>query len=634
MLWGAGHAAPTPSSALPAPVPTLPPGVGAIVRIAPAAPAEPAPEPAVVSADEAAAIVQSLRKQAAGLATAFPATLNRPGGGVILSFHSEPLQASCLSLRGNLASALGDAGEELARRMARLPDRAKALREGRLQLDFLLPREAIEFKDRITIWKGLAPGLDGLLTTSEGRTAGFAPAAVLRHWHALDLVLTLYRVQEGELPPPAFKAERFRTQSFIENAPGGRVVPFTRGIVALDALQPAEAIEAVARAGLWLLRTQQQNGSFFPRYSPSAEAPAAERYNYAEHLRAMFALTLLYEVTADPKFDDAFDRALAHLYEAKLIRTEDRYTWVPLEENDDITGTALLLSALCGRALTHPGPTVSALMRQLGESLTVLTSEDGRMYARILNARHRLPPYQLRGVPHAEALAALTLLLRISPGDKAQAAAERIADVISVVPEFKTLKTKDGKAPADMDPGRFVLTHSDARTMARVLEALADFDRQSRKEKHLPAVRDLAVQLMNSQAGAGRGLSAESVGGVPEGKDIPADTQTTGTYLAAIAAAYDFSMANRRQEEPLAMAARRAALYLANMQYRPESLLRLPRPEVLLGAFRRAPDDMTVQTFVTVECVRGLIRGVPVLAENLTPGAEAPRRTAAPDKAR
>ncbi len=591
---------------------------------APALP-EPAPTAALLSPPETAEVVRTLRGLLSGTGTVIPPALNRAAAGVLLTFHSDAPPSVILSERTNLGSALGEAGEGLARRLAERPDRDKALREGRLQVDILLTREPVEFKDRATIWKSLSPGLDGLLVAAGGRTVGFAPFAVQAHWDASDQIQSLFASQERARFPAQFRAERFRAQSFIEAKPLGPVTPFTCGIVAVEALAPPEAVEAVARAGLWFLRTQQKDGAFFPRYTPSADLPPVERYSFADHLRAMIALNMFYEVTGDERFDAAFERALTRLKEANLIRTEDRLSWVALDGGDDATGTALLLSALCGQALTHRGATMSALMRQLAESLTLMTSDDGRLYARIVNARHRMPPYQLRGAPHAEALAALTLLQRVSPGDRTQDAAARLAGILAVVPEFKTLKAQDGKAPLETEPGRFVLTHSDTRTMARVLEALADYGRQTRTEKHLPAIRDLTAQLLNAQIHAARGRTPESIGGVGDAREPGPDTLTTGCLLAAVCAAYDFSMANRRQEEVLATSARRAALFLANMQYRPESLLSLRRPEALAGAFRRTPEDLSVQTPVTAEAVRGLIRAVPVLAENMKalPGAPA-----------
>lgn len=612
-LWAGGMATAAPPAApLAIEAPLLPPA------------SEPSADAIEVSPADAALIVKTLRAQLAGKTVTLPSTLDRPAGGVMISFHTDAPPEVCLSLRNTLSAALGDAGDALARRLARRPDYERTVRDGRLQIDVLYMRQPVKFEDRMAIWKSLTPSQDGLLVTWGGRTVGFTPVMVMSHWQALDLVASLFVTQERENPPGAFTAERFRSRSFIEERPNGRVSSFTRGIVPIESVRPGDAVEAVARAGLWFLRTQQKSGAFFPRYSPSLDVPAQERYNYEEHLRAMMALNMLYEVTGDERFDTAFDRAMTCLEQAKLIRTEERYTWVPLEENDDITGTALLLSALSGRALTHKGSTMTSLMRQLGDSLVLMVSEDGRMYQRIVNARHRLPPYQLRGTPHAEALAALTLLQRVSPAEKAQAAAARLADILSVIPEFKTLKTKDGKTPLETEPGRFVLTRSDNRTMARVLEALADYDRQTRSEQHLSAIRDLTIQLMSAQALAWRGQTPESQGGVRQEKDALPDALTTGECLAGICAAYDFSMSNRRQEQALAGSAVLGATFLINMQHRKESMLYLTHPEALAGAFRRSPDDLSVQTAITSEAVRGLIRSVPVIAENVKPPAATP----------
>ena len=52
---------------------------------------------------------------------------------------------------------------------------------------------------------------------------------------------------------------------------------------------------------------------------------------------------------------------------------------------------------------------------------------------------------------------------------------------------------------------------------------------------------------------------------------------------------------------------RNAALFLMNMQYRPENTFYLVQRDLLLGAFRRSPENLGLHLGATAESVRALM---------------------------
>jgi hypothetical protein len=77
---------------------------------------------------------------------------------------------------------------------------------------------------------------------------------------------------------------------------------------------------------------------------------------------------------------------------------------------------------------------------------------------------------------------------------------------------------------------------------------------------------------------------------------------------------------------------RSAALFLLNMQYRPENAFYLVQRDLLLGAFRRSPDDLGLHLGATAESVQALMAAFAVVAENTAPekGPEKPPEKQAP----
>ncbi len=427
----------------------------------------------------------------------------------------------------------------------------------------------------------------------------------------------------------------------MEKWPGGPVLPLYRGNVLLPPPTAQEIERAMLRTGRWLLQTQQQDGSFLPNYFPADEG-SEPTYGVADHLRATVALALLYHHTQDQRFAAACERAMEYCYAPEFVNEDHRGRfWLTVnatdragravEEASDLTDlqhgviqranrpakeetapTALLLTALCYRALDDATPTADGRMNGLGMFLCEMIAPDGMLYASFSRAGEKSGPFNGNGATYGETLTALDLLQKVSPTRERREAAARLADLLASFPPDVRILTDD-------------------ISMGRVAEALAAHYKVSRNERHARAVLKIADALLGRQITAQKAKFADYVGGFEEGT-IPPDMQAAAAGACGLAAAYEAASMLQRPVAPFTGPIRSAALFLMNMQYRPENTFYLVQRDLLLGAFRRSPEDLGLHLGATAETVNALMAAFEAVAENAAPekGPEKPPEKTSP----
>ena len=515
---------------------------------------------------------------------------------IVSFYHNGPTGFHYAGARITLRVSAEEAGKRLLEFAPKLPQGARALREGRIRIDIVVRRKSLGEKHRYLLMEDVAPGLDGLICTVEGRTVYFSPIALLRQWRKKDVVKSAYIAQELSAPPMKLRAERIRTASFVEEKPGGKALPVFRANVLLPSpTTPDAVLKAALRGGEWLLRTQQEDGSFLPAYLPTAEKADPEyQYNLVDHLRATLTLMQLHELTKDELFADAAGRALRFASHATREERREGFVYLDAPKNETVA-TAGLLAALCYDASAEETPTASALMRYLGEYLCVMTAPDGRLYAGRAEAREGKPPYVMagepyaKGEPYAEALTALCMLERISPTERVRAAADRLA--------HRTL----------------ALTGDAARVGPRTIEALAEYYKLSKTEQYGMGVLVLGGLLAREQILGRKARYPDWVGGFSP-PDLPADTYTTAAATCGLATAHDIGHRMGRPVGQFSEPVRLAAPFLMNMQFREENSFYLRHPEVILGGFRAQVDNLSLRLAPTTEAIRALVYSTGVAA--------------------
>ena len=162
--------------------------------------------------------------------------------------------------------------------------------------------------------------------------------------------------------------------------------------------------------------------------------------------------------------------------------------------------------------------------------------------------------------------------------------------------------------------------------MGRVAAALAAHYKLSRNEKHAQAVLKIADALLGRQISAEKARFADYAGGFAEGT-MPPDMLGAAAGACGLAAAYEAASMLQRPTAQFPAPVRNAALFLMNMQYRPENTFYLAQRDLLLGAFRRSPEDLGLHLGATAESVRALMAAFAGRRGEHGPGKR-PRKTA------
>jgi hypothetical protein len=522
-------------------------------------------------------------------------------------------------MQPSLAESARQVGEEFGRFISKLSDGDRAFRQGVLQLDVVTGRKPLFERSRVLFLRDIDLGIEGLACTAGGQTVYFTPVTLLRHWRTFavvedaDLVRSAYLAQESAEPPAFDYAEKLLTASFVEKRPGGPVFPLYRGNVLLPSADPDVIVQAMSHAGLWFLRTQQPDGSFLPNYFPVDEE-AEKNYKLVEHLRAAVAVSLLHQLTGEARFAQARDKALDFCLSKKFVREERSrgLFFLTGDGEEEVTPSALLLTALCYRALADPTPTADGRMKGLGKYLSLMVAPGGELYETFDVATQGNQRYIIWSSAYAETLMALDLLERVSPTEEGRKAAARLAEHLDSFPDEVHVLT-------------------DHRGMGRVAEALAEHYKLTHSDPDFAAVLKIADVIIGLQLKAEDAPFADFVGGFAIAKLAP-ETLATAECACGLAAAYDVSIVTRKPAGRFSIPLLDAARFLMNMQYRAENTFYLNHKEVILGAFRRSPYNLGLHLGATAEAVRALMLAEAVAEETTGPrGArsEPPEKPAA-----
>jgi hypothetical protein len=514
---------------------------------------------------------------------------------VVLTLYSRGSPIQRAGTGPTLRDATREAADALLALMDVIPGGRERFDQSRLAIEIVLRREPLEDVSPMTLPGKLRPGLDGLAVVTEEKTVFLPPLLLLRHWHAMDVAGAAYAALESRPLPADARMEKIQTAAFIETSPGETALPLFRGNVLIDDISADKITQAVFRAGLGLLRTQDENGEFPAVWAPGPVTPLSAD-PALDQLLALRALALLEQLSGDKRFREAADRTIRNLTRLdppRLVANEG--VLYVSGVSDDVTGSALLLTALCQRAMIEGFPVADRRMIMLGDFLVRMTGDNGRMVARLKDRPEGGAPRLVRGLPYAETLLALALLQRISPSPERAEVAAKIAGLLADPPP--DLSMRDG-----------------LRDIARTVEALGEYYKLTRSDHHAEIALRLADEMVSRQEKES-GEFPDYAGGFAEA-DMPPATGTTAAVTAALASAYELRLLMRRPTGDLPEPIHRAAVFLINMQYRRENSFFLPEDSPAHGAFREGPVSLNARLADTAEAVRALIGATIVTAEN------------------
>lgn len=496
-----------------------------------------------------------------------------------------------------LNEAARAAGRDISEQIRELPDGERTLRQARLQVDLVTKRDAMHVRNRLFASEKIQFGMDGIICYLPDRRVYFTPLAVLRHARDLDFIKSAFIAQESTVPPANMKMERIRTEAFVESGPGGAALHVFHGNTLIEQPYAGEMTEAAFLGGLWLLRMQQEDGSFLPAWFPAAERVDADaEYNLLDHTRAMLTLVQLYQLTEDERYLDAFKRARDYLLPYVEQNRRLRLAYLKSRERDEISATALLLTTLCSYHMIQQEGTASAsaFELQLGEFLCTLIDEDGWLHTRLANVIENKEVRISQGPPYAEVLMGLCMLEGIAPRERVR---KKIGDLIELMTSFRSAAPPAGP---------------------RTIEAIAQTYALTRDPELAEAAVALGNMIVELQVNRDELPAPDYLGAFSEPNLAP-QTFTAAQAMSGMARAYQMARIRKEPGRQFSEPVRDAAQFLITMQFRPDNVYYLRHPEVLLGGFRKGVEDLTLQAGPTAESVRALLSAAAVTAETIAP---------------
>ena len=562
------------------------------------------PKKLVLSLDTAEALIRIIRESAT---PEYAASLPKESSPLIDEPLSLPLivtlyhnghpkwQHACA--KTTFRSSAEEAGQRLADSLAKLPLETDLRAKGVLQIDLVMKIEPLPDALPHMLPRYITPGFTGLRYATKNQVVYFSPLAVFRQWHKPDIAKAIFQAQESREPFLDFLADCIQATSFVEAQPGRMVMQIYRGNVLHLQPTPDKMLRVLSHAGIRLVKMQREDGSFPADVHPmgvnTAEdvADAKETEDLEAHLRAAITLILLYQSTGEKSLDHAADRALQYVFTSLRNDPKRKILYIPTQKKS-VETSALLLTALCLRALEDPNPTADGRMEYLGNFLCLMTKRDGRLSSRLPTSGGDKPPYVVLGGPYAEALMALSLLQQISPSRTTRRAADRIAALVSA----------GGSAPPYPVP--------------RTVEALAVYYNIRPSSRQAEIILSFADKLAQRQVKTSP--YADYLGGFGK-PDLSPDTLTTAQTMGALSAAYRIAQATGHPTETYSETILQGALFLVNSQFRHENSFFLPLRDWIEGGFRVSPENLEVRLLENAEAIRALMQAASITALTVPP---------------
>ena len=524
--------------------------------------------------------------------------------------------------RAAKGETLADAAEECGRRLrdwlAKLAAGQGELKKGVLAVDVVTDERALSVVHRVLVLKEVEIGTDGMVCEVKDGVFYLTPTDVLGFAKEGDILEAAWLERRSTDAPLKPKIRKIRTREFAEKAPGGGAEQVTWGNVVRPKPGPDAMLKACYEGALWLLRTQQEDGSFLPSYNPAMEHAAPDvSYSLEDHMRATLVITELNCLTPDERFERARNRALR--YAGGFLAEERRLQMLYLrskqrvarrlnirkpgemevgeELRDEVVATALLLTTLCTAELNTERPTAGRMMKNLGEYLSALPDKKGRLYTSLASARVDGPQRVVKGEPYAEVLLALCMLQQVSPREHV---GDKIDRMLRLMISFRANSPPIGP---------------------RTIEALTKAYKLKKDQRIGEIILQLGKALGGTQLNESKVRSPLFRGGFRDPQVTP-QTSTAAQAVSGLTAAYEIARLLRLPPDAYRKATHDGAWFLVNMQYWQGNLFYLRHHRLIMGAFRKGAGDLTLEVGETAEAMRALLGAATMIAELVPPSAE------------
>jgi hypothetical protein len=192
-------------------------------------------------------------------------------------------------------------------------------------------------------------GLDGLLLMSSGGRRFHVPGSLyLADTPSAGRYLGLATAVAGLTTSRPAMHRTFRSTSFANIKPGGKVLPLYRGNVLLKTPDAGELLAAARAGGRWLVGALRPSGRYYYRYYPVDGGYQEDRYSLARHCGTAWGLYILYDRTGrkDAKLLATANRSLDWMRELCREKGKRGFARLPRYQTPGPTASSAALALL------------------------------------------------------------------------------------------------------------------------------------------------------------------------------------------------------------------------------------------------------------------------------------------------
>jgi len=525
----------------------------------------------------------------------------KSGKGVpvfITLFRSGSAPLTVMATAGSLAESVKAASVTARIAPEFVSRRLDASRQVRIKVDVLLSKKLIFPHPSMGGVLPMVPGLEGIYLRRQGREGYLLPSDIIAHELGGRTHLLEAACFKAGLTPEAWKSlntevYRIDTSSFIEDAPGGKMVELYRAVPLVRRLSRGLLMERASAAGRWLVSNQQKDGRFLHAFSPITGKVLPLPYNIVRHAGVTLSLLELYEATQEREFMESAERAVRFLADQIEVADKPEGTaFVYFNETAKLGASALAVTALVRFQQASHDKRYQGLLSKLGNFLLFMQKKDGSVYTTYSFQQRERKDDAVSCYYSSQAVLAFAELYEVTREDKWLKAALLTADYIM---NRREAEMKRAEPPQD---------HWAMIALAELYELLED-------NEHAEYCMRVAETMLQHQLTTVNTAFLDYVGasdtGVAQGS--PPTAVSTACKCEGLVAAWRVAGKMKLERGRYAEAVRSALKFILQNQYTAVNSYYLREPSRAVGAFRTHFLDDGIYMDHVQHCISAILGG-------------------------
>jgi len=391
-----------------------------------------------------------------------------------------------------------------------------------------------------------------------------------------------------------YNVYRFRTNSFLQEAPDYAPLPLYRGNLTRKRFSMQEVQDAALRAGRHLLQNVKPNGRFRFEYDPlSNKESGFFYYDPTYHAAGLWALSVLFHYSKRLEIIEQTRPPLLWLVrhlKAPLMEPEaSQIRFFGNAKTSAASMTLLALTAMPSLVIEELG---TARVNRLAHYLTILKNERGRFFPTYYHKLFDFMPKKVPGNLDGLTVFALTRYYLVNPN----------IDFLIAAREGAKWQIEQFRKTRRADPW--------------VIVAMYELWKIEKNDIYAKACFEMADELIGHQFAAGKHPFADYVGGFDNSH--PPKTFSTAFRAHGINAAYNLAKDLDLDVKKYEDAVLRSTKFILTSQFNKQNSYFATIPDETLGAMRYSLTDSRVRLSTQVHAIVALCETFDVQLDILT----------------